>query len=69
MDKNPGKPKKETRPKSSKTIQIDLPDWALLKLALMAHEQDITLNKLVSDIVGKYATEILKKHKSEVILG
>jgi len=35
-------------------VQIDLPDSELLQLCLLAHEQDITLNTLVNNILREY---------------
>jgi predicted HicB family RNase H-like nuclease len=36
------------------TIQIDLEDDLLFKLMLKAHEQDITLNQLVENILREF---------------
>jgi|LakMenEpi03Aug12_release.lakeMendotaPanAssembly.Ray.scaffolds.fasta_scaffold902173_3 hypothetical protein len=36
------------------TIQIDLEDDLLFQLMLRAHEQDITLNQLVENILREY---------------
>ena len=36
------------------TIEIDLDEDLLYQLMLMAHEQDITLNQLVEQILRKY---------------
>lgn len=36
------------------TIPIDLEDELLFKLMLMAHEQDITLNQLVENILREF---------------
>ena len=33
------------------TVELDLPDDVLLSLAMMAHEQDITLNELCNNIL------------------
>ena len=35
-------------------VKIDLPDDELLQLCLLAHEQDITLNELVNNILREY---------------
>jgi len=40
------------------TISVDLPDEALLKLALQAHELDITLNQHACNILDKRMGEI-----------
>ena len=34
-------------------VEIDLPEKDLLKLALLAHEKDITLNDFVNDVLLK----------------
>ena len=39
------------------TVEIDLPDHELLQLCLLAHEQDITLNALVNNILREYIDE------------
>jgi len=36
------------------TIEIDLDDDLLMKLFLLAHERDITLNQLINDILRDY---------------
>ena len=36
------------------TIQIDLEDELLFQLMLLAHEQDITLNQLVENILREF---------------
>ena len=43
----------ETEKKMNKTIEIefDLPDKDILKLALLAHEKDVTLNVFISDVL------------------
>ena len=40
------------------TIEIEIADKLLLKLALVAHNQDITLNKLLNEIIEKHLDEI-----------
>jgi predicted HicB family RNase H-like nuclease len=41
-------------PNARTTIQIDLEDDLLFQLMLRAHEQDITLNQLVENILREY---------------
>ena len=45
------------------TIEIKLPKKLLYKLMLMAHEQDITLNQLIENILVK----TIKEHKEDRI--
>ena len=40
------------------TITIDLPDEILFQLMLLAHERDITLNKLIESILREYIDRI-----------
>ena len=40
------------------TITIDLPDETLFQLMLLAHERDITLNKLIESILREYIYRI-----------
>jgi predicted HicB family RNase H-like nuclease len=42
------------------TVQVDITDDQFLILAKMAHEQDITLNTLVNNILRERMTEELK---------
>ena len=35
-------------------VELDLPDSELFNLMLMAHNQDITLNQLVENILREY---------------
>jgi len=48
---------REIRPENEKKnkvdIEIELPESDLLKLALLAHEKDITLNDFVNDVLLK----------------
>lgn len=37
--------------KCTEEIQVDIPDSLFMTLAMMAHEQDITLNHLVNNII------------------
>jgi predicted HicB family RNase H-like nuclease len=37
-----------------KEVELDLPDSELFDLMLMAHNQDITLNQLVENILREY---------------
>ena len=39
---------------SRTTIQLDLDDDLLFQLMLLAHEQDITLNQLVENILREF---------------
>ena len=43
----------ETEKKMNKTIEIefDLPDKDVLKLALLAHEKNVTLNAIINDVL------------------
>ena len=45
----------ETEKKMNKTIEIefDLPDKDILKLALLAHEKDVTLNVFINDVLSQ----------------
>jgi predicted HicB family RNase H-like nuclease len=43
------------------TITIDIPDDVFITLALMAHEQDITLNQLITNILLEY----IEKHENK----
>jgi hypothetical protein len=43
--------------KERETIEIKLPKKLLYKLMLMAHEQDITLNQLIENILVKTIDE------------
>jgi hypothetical protein len=48
------------------TIELDLEDDLLFQLMLMAHEQDITLNQLVENILREFIkTEEANKLKKE----
>ena len=42
-----------TKPKTFELVELDLPEKDLLKLALLAHEKDITLNDFVNDVLIK----------------
>lgn len=44
------------------TITIEIPDEMFMALALMAHEQDITFNQLVTNILLEY----IEKHEKNV---
>ena len=43
----------ELIPKKYTNVEIDLPEEVLFQLMKMAHEQDVTLNQLVNDILRK----------------
>ena len=43
----------ENEKKNKVDIEIELPESDLLKLALLAHEKDITLNDFVNDVLLK----------------
>ncbi len=49
-----------TFPKKAE-VEIELPDEQLLTLMKMAHEQDITLNQLVENILRKEMEKVEKK--------
>ena len=42
-------------------VEIELRDDELLSLALMAHEQDITLNELISNTLKDYISLVENK--------
>ena len=44
-------------------MQIDLDNDVLFKLMLMAHEQDITLNQLIENVLREELTKIEKNIK------
>ena len=48
---------------TKETIEIKLPKKLLYKLMMMAHEQDITLNQLIENILVK----TIKEHKEDRI--
>lgn len=39
------------------TVQLELPDDELLKLCLLAHERDVTLNQMVNIVLREYIEE------------
>ena len=45
--------KSENEKKNKVDVEIELPESDLLKLALLAHEKDITLNDFVNDVLLK----------------
>ena len=47
-------------------VQIDLPDDVLLRLCLLAHEADMTLNAFVNMILREYIDKIEKQRKVSV---
>ncbi|MBT4698226.1 MAG: hypothetical protein HN982_03855 [Candidatus Marinimicrobia bacterium] len=53
----------EDKTKNRIEVEIDLPEKDLLKLALLAHEKDMTINDFVNDVLssgiadGKYQSE------------
>lgn len=47
------------------TIEIDLEDELLFKLMLMAHEQDITLNALIENILREFIAFEEAKQKEQ----
>jgi hypothetical protein len=51
------------------TIEIDLDHDLLFQLMLLAHEQDITLNQLVENILRQYIAEHEKSKQIEQDLG
>lgn len=46
--------------------ELDLPDEILLKLALEAHAQDITLNKYINNIMRRYIEEAKIENTKDV---
>lgn len=44
-----------------KEVELDLPDAELFDLMLMAHNQDITLNQLVENILREYINALESK--------
>jgi len=54
----------ELTPKKMTEVEIDLPDDVLLKIMTMAHEQDITLNQFVNNVLR---AELEKAQKEERI--
>ena len=46
-------------------VEIELEDELLYRLMIMAHEQDITLNQLVENILRKYLDD--QDHKSPAV--
>ena len=42
---------------NKETITIDLPEKIIFELMLLAHEQDITLNQLIENILREYLTK------------
>ena len=50
----------ETEKKSEEfqSVEIDIPDDDLIKLALAAHDRDITLNQLCNNILAKSLTDL-----------
>lgn len=47
------------------TIQVDITDEEFLTIAKLAHERDITINKMIEHILW----EEIKRHKDEQIQG
>ena len=45
--------KSKNEKKNKVDVEIELPESDLLKLALLAHEKDITLNDFVNDVLLK----------------
>ena len=45
-------------------VELDLEDDLLLQLCLMAHEQDITLNEFINNVLKEYI-EKLEGEKNE----
>ena len=48
------------------TVEIRLPKKLLYKLMIMAHEQDITLNQLIENILVKTIKKESKHEKQKV---
>ncbi len=50
-------------PKNKKvSVKIELPDYIIFDLMLMAHEQDITFNKLCENILRAQIKQLEKEH-------
>ena len=47
------------------TVQVDIEDDILFKLMLMAHEQDITHNQLVENILREFIERESAKQKEQ----
>jgi len=54
------KAKKKPKKKDYVEVPLDLPDEAILTLALQAHEQDITLNQHIVNILLKVSKRIIE---------
>jgi len=48
-------------------VQINFKKEVLFKLFLMAHERDVTLNKLVNDILKEYIDNLDNKKGNKVV--
>ena len=46
------------KPELFQSVEIDIPDEDLIKLALAAHDRDITLNQLCNNILAKSLTDL-----------
>ena len=51
------------------TITVDLPEEMLFQLMLLAHERDITLNKLIESILREYIERIEPTESDEQLTG
>ena len=59
--------KKIMKENAEATVTIELPDDMVLKLALQAHERDITLNKMMNIVIkdGLNSAEYRFEHESK----
>lgn len=51
------------------TITLDLPEEILFQLMLLAHERDITLNKLVESILREYIDRLQPTEADDQLTG
>ena len=49
----------------TEVIEFDCPNDILIKLALMAHDRDITLNQLLNEIIHEEASRVLAESTKE----
>ena len=47
------------------TVPVDIPDHTLLGLTRIAHEKDITLNKLIRDVLVEDAERVIRENASK----
>ena len=51
------------------TITVDLPEEMLFQLMLLAHERDITLNKLIESILREYIDRLQPTEADDQLTG